>query len=81
VAKRGPKKFDIVEIVWLDCVGYNEKSWRSDDERLGQEESRHRTIGYFLEDDGKLTHVCRTYRPLNGSYEGMLAIPSGASRA
>ena len=74
--KKSPLKYDAVEIKWLDTVSHDE-GWHSHAIRLTEAESLHKTVGYFLDADEKLTHVCRSYRPSTGTIEGILAIPSG----
>lgn len=72
-----PRKWDMVRIEWLDAVGHPDEHWNEKDTRLKREDSHHVTTGFYLDNDGKMTHVCRSYRPLDKNMDGIFAIPTG----
>lgn len=74
--RKQPKKYDIVEIIWLDAVGHDD-TWKDPDERLTEDDSLHKSTGYFIDSNDKFTHICRSYRPDDGTMEAIFAIPTG----
>jgi hypothetical protein len=72
---KGLKKYDPIEIVWLDII--EQGGWSDKDKRLSNADMRVRQVGYFYRKDKEMLEIISSYFPKDKTVGVLTKIPLG----